>query len=313
MANYILKRLGSLILVLLGVTFFTYILIYVVPGDPVLNIVGERANKETIIKIKKQLDLDKPFLVRYFQFIKKSFTLDFGKSFINNQKVSLQIFSRFPKTLMLAFSAIIIASLLGLVLGTLTAVYYNSKLDKFFLSLSTAAISIPVFFSALILIYFFAIFLHLLPAGGFSETNFSYLILPALTLGIRPAAYLMRLTRSYVLTALQSEYTIFARAKGLNESYIIIKHCLPNALLPIITVIGLDFGSYLNGSIITETIFSWPGIGNLAYQAILKRDIPLIMGCVTFSAFIFVIINLLVDLIYFYLNPKLRETLSETI
>jgi len=201
----------------------------------------------------------------------------------------------------------LLASLLGLTLGTLAAVYYNSKLDKFFLSLSTVAISIPVFFSALILIYFFACFLHLLPAGGFSETNFLYLILPALTLGIRPTAFLIRLTRSYVLSALQSEYTIFARAKGLSESYIIIKHCLPNALIPIITVIGLDFGNYLNGSIITETIFSWPGIGNLAYQAILKRDIPLIMGCVTFSAFTFVLVNLIVDLIYYYVNPKLRK------
>lgn len=306
MLNYIFSRFISLIFVFIGITFLTYVLIYIVPGDPVLNIVGERASQQTIMKIRKELDLDKSLFYRYLNFLKKSLTLNFGKSFITNQDITQQIIYRFPKTLILAFSAMLLASFLGLSLGILAATYYDSKLDKFLLLISTAGISFPVFFSALILIYFFALYLHLLPVGGISSGKISYLILPAITLGIRPAAFLIRLTRSYVLEILQSEFITFARAKGLTETKIILKHCLPNALLPIITIIGLDFASYLNGSVIAETIFSWPGIGSYAYQSILQRDIPAILGCITFSAFIFVLINLLVDLTYFYFNPKLR-------
>ncbi|MEW6607123.1 MAG: ABC transporter permease [bacterium] len=306
MLIYIIKRLLLTIPVLFGIATITFILIYIIPGDPTSGIVGERVNAQTLQQIREEMGLDKPFHIQYFCYLNRVIHGNLGRSFSTKQEVTETIIEKFPNTLKLAISAMVIAILLGLPMGIFAAVTRNSIWDRLTMVSAVLGISTPVFWFGLLLIFIFSIKLGWLPASGMGDGDILYLILPATTLGLRSVALIARITRTSILEILGEDYIRTARAKGLKESVVIFKHTLKNSLIPIVTIIGLDFGSYLNGSVLTETVFGWPGLGRYAVEGIIKRDIPVVMGVVLFGAFVFVIVNLIVDILYHFLNPKIR-------
>jgi ABC-type dipeptide/oligopeptide/nickel transport system permease component len=304
--EYIIRRILLVIPVLFGVTLVTFVLMYVVPGDPVLSMVGERYDQETLENLRAELHLDDPLPVQYLRYIGGVLKGDLGRSFITNRPVLESIVEKFPNTLRLAFSAMVVATLIGLVVGIISAVKPYSIWDRLSMTFALAGISVPVFWVGLILILVVAVQFKLLPPSGFGGGNIKYLILPAITLGTRSAAFIARMTRANMLEVIHEDYIRTARAKGLREFWVVNKHALRNVLIPIITVLGMDFGSYLSGSVLTESIFGWPGLGRFTLQAILKRDFPVIQGAVLFMAVIFVTVNLAVDLLYSVLDPRIR-------
>lgn len=306
MKYYYVKRIFLVIPTLLGVTFITFLLLKALPGDPVQGMVGERADPEVIQRIRKDLGTDQPVILQYAGYLKLIVRGEFGRSYYTNRNVSKDIAEKLPNTIKLAFGAMIFSVSMGLMLGILMAAKQGSIWDRVGLIISTSGISIPVFWLGLILIYVFSFMLHLLPPSGMGEGSLLFLILPASTLGLNSSAYLARITRASLIEILSQPYITTAKAKGLKNSAIIFKHALKNTLIPVITLIGLDFGSYLNGSILTETIFGWDGIGRYAVEGIFKRDYPVIMGCVLVGAALFVIVNIIVDLLYGLLDPRIR-------
>lgn len=305
MTTYILKRLLLFIPTLLGVTIVTFFLMKAVPGDPAAGMVGERAPKEVVEKIKKDLGEDRPILIQYIGYVGLILKGELGRSYYTNRKVAEDIAEKLPNTFKLALAATLLATVAGIILGVVSAVFRDSLLGKTASLIALWGISLPVFWVGLILMLIFALTLHWLPPSG-TGTSLIYLVLPASTLGIHSAAYISRITRSSMLEVLSKPYIETARAKGLNEFKVIMKHALRNALIPIVTLIGIDFGSYLNGSVLTETIFGWDGMGRYALDGIMKRDYPVIMGTVLVGAVVFVAINLLVDISYSYLDPRIR-------
>lgn len=306
MTEYLIRRILLVIPVLFGVTVVTFVLMYVVPGDPVLSMVGERYDPETLESLRAELHLDDPLPVQYLRYIGGVLRGDLGRSFITKRPVLESIAEKFPNTLRLAFSAMLVATIIGLVVGIVSAVKPYSIWDRLSMTFALAGISVPVFWVGLILILVVAVQLKWLPPSGFGGGNIKYLILPAITLGTRSAAFIARMTRANMLEVIHEDYIRTARAKGLREFWVINKHALRNVLIPIITVLGMDFGSYLSGSVLTESIFGWPGLGRYTLQAILKRDFPVIQGAVLFMAVIFVTVNLAVDLLYSFLDPRIR-------
>ncbi len=292
--------------VLLGVTLVTFILMYVVPGDPVLSMVGERYDQQTLESLREELHLNDPLPLQYLRYIWGVVRGDLGRSFVTRRPVMESILEKFPNTLRLAFSAMIVATLIGLVVGIISAVKPYSIWDRLSMTFALAGISVPVFWVGLILILIVAVKFQLLPPSGFGGGNIKYMILPAITLGTRSAAFIARMTRANMLEVIHADYIRTARSKGLREFWVINKHALRNVLIPIITVVGMDFGSYLSGSVLTESIFAWPGLGRFTLLAILKRDFPVIQGAVLFMAVIFVTVNLAVDLLYSVLDPRIR-------
>jgi ABC-type dipeptide/oligopeptide/nickel transport system permease component len=306
MTEYVIRRILLVIPVLFGVTLVTFVLMYVVPGDPVLSMVGERYDQETLENLRAELHLDEPLPMQYLRYIWGVMRGDLGRSFITRRPVLESILNKFPNTLRLAFSAMVVATLIGLIVGVISAVRPYSIWDRLSMTFALAGISVPVFWVGLILILIVAVQLKLLPPSGFGGGNIKYLILPAITLGTRSAAFIARMTRANMLEVIHEDYVRTARAKGLREFWVINKHALRNVLIPIITVLGMDFGSYLSGSVLTESIFGWPGLGRYTLLAILKRDFPVIQGAVLFMAVVFVSINLIVDLLYSVLDPRIR-------
>ncbi|MEW6097513.1 MAG: ABC transporter permease [bacterium] len=306
MLIYIIKRLLLTIPTLLGIATITFVLIYVIPGDPTSGIVGERVSPETLKQIRVEMGLDKPFHIQYISYLFRTIQGDLGRSLSTNQPVSESIIEKFPNTLKLAVAAMIIAILIGVSIGIFAAITQGSFWDRLVMVLAVFGISTPVFWFGLLLIFIFSIKLGWLPISGMGGGNPIYLILPATTLGLRSVALIARITRTSMLEILGENYIRTARAKGLKEHVVIFKHALKNSLIPIVTIIGLDFGSYLNGSVLTETVFGWPGLGRYAVEGIMKQDIPVVMGTVLFGAFVFVIVNLIVDILYHFLNPKIR-------
>ncbi|MEZ7892656.1 MAG: ABC transporter permease [Candidatus Wallbacteria bacterium] len=311
MVNYIIERIVYSLIVLIGITLITSMLIFLVPGDPVLSIVGENASPETIRMIKEKLLLDQPFIVQYFAYLKKLFTFDLGKSYITNIEIWEVIKTRFPNTLLLAISSIIFASITGIFVGFISALYKDSLFDKISKYLILIGISTPVFVLGVILYTVFSVkFRFIKTITGFE--NYYNLILPTIALGTQSAAYIARITRSTVLDIKKQEYVRLAQSKGLSRIHVYLWHIFANSLAPIITVIGLDFGSYLNGSVITETIFGWPGIGLYIFKdGIGNRDFPVIQSMVLFCAVIFVLVNFIIDILYFVLDPRMREKLKQ--
>jgi ABC-type dipeptide/oligopeptide/nickel transport system permease component len=299
---FIVRRLLLSIPTLLGVLIVVFLLLYVAPGDPVQDMVGERADAETIARLRKELHLDEPLLKQFTLYTGGVIRGDLGKSYITNRPIIHDIRERFPKTLLLAGSAMLLASVLGITIGVLSARNPGGWFDRLGLGLAYLGISFPVYWVGLILILLFAVTLRWLPPSGYGGIKF--LILPALALGSRSIAFLARMTRSAMLDVLGGEFVRTARAKGLRERAVIMKHALRNALIPIITVLGLDFGYYLTGSILTETIFSWPGIGRYVVNAIARRDLPAISGSVLFLSVVFVLVNLITDLAYAKADPR---------
>jgi peptide/nickel transport system permease protein len=299
---YIIKRLLLSIPTLLGVLIVVFLLLYVAPGDPVQDMVGERADAQTIARLRKELHLDEPLLKQFTLYTGGVIRGDLGRSYITQRPIIRDIRERFPKTLLLAGSAMLLASVLGITIGVLSARNQGGWFDRLGLGLAYLGISFPVYWVGLILILIFAVTVRWLPPSGYG--GIKYLILPALALGSRSIAFLARVTRSAMLDVLGGEFVRTARAKGLRERVVIVRHALRNALIPIITVLGLDFGYYLTGSILTETIFSWPGIGRYVVNAIARRDLPAISGSVLFLSVVFVLVNLITDLAYAKADPR---------
>lgn len=293
-----------LIPLLLGVTLLTFSLTKALPGDPVLNMVGERAQPEVIEKIRKELGADKNVLSQYFGYIRLLIKGEFGRSYYTNRKVFNDLLLKFPNTLKLALGAMIIAIPVGLLLGFISAYKKDTILDRLISSISVSGLSVPVFWSGLLIMLFFSLKLKILPPSGTGDIRF--LVLPSITLSLPALATLSRVTRTILIEIFDMPFITAARAKGITELKINFIHIFKNALIPLITVIGLDFGSYLNGAVLTETIFGWDGIGRFTMDGIIKRDYPVIMGCVIVGTVIFVLINLLVDIVYHYLDPRVR-------
>jgi peptide/nickel transport system permease protein len=304
MNTYLVKRLILLIPLLLGVTLLTFSLTKALPGDPVFSLVGERAQPEVIEKIRKELGTDNNVLSQYLGYLKLLMQGEFGRSYYTNRHVVDDIMTKFPNTLKLAVGAMLIAVPAGLMLGFVAALKRNTAIDRIISLCAVSGMSVPVFWSGLLLMLLFSLKLKMLPPSGTGDLQF--IILPALTLSLPAMGILSRITRTTVLEILDLPFVKTARAKGIGEIKIHLVHVFRNALIPITTVIGLDFASYLNGAVLTETIFGWDGIGRFTMEGIIKRDYPVIMGCVITGTLIFILINLAVDILYHYLDPRVR-------
>ncbi len=282
----------------------TFTLTKALPGDPVLSMVGERAQPEVVEKIRREIGADKNVTEQYLGYVGLLLKGEFGRSYYTNRKVFDDLVAKFPNTFKLALGAMAIALPVGLFFGFISAIRKDTLTDRIISTVSVTGLSVPVFWSGLLIMYLFSLQLKLLPPSGTGDIRF--LILPALTLSLPALATLSRITRTAILEVCGMPFITTARAKGISESKIRFIHMLKNALIPVVTVIGLDFASYLNGAVLTETIFGWDGIGRFTMEGIIKRDYPVIMGCVISGTVIFVLINLLVDIIYHYLDPRIR-------
>ncbi len=336
MIKFILTRLAQLIPTLFGIITLVFFVIAAIPGDPAQVMMGERANPEGLRKLRKELALDKPPHERYLKYLGNVCHLDFGRSIVTGQKVTDEIMARFPATIEMSFFAMLFAVSLGIFIGVVSATKKNTIIDYSSMVGALVGVSMPVFWLALVLIMIFSVGLDIFPTGGrmdlrcsftpitnffildsiiylFKKGNASFLlsalhhlILPSLALGSIPLAIIARTTRSSMLEVLKQDYIKTARAAGIPERQVIFKYALKNALLPVITIIGIQFGLLLAGAVLTETIFSWPGIGKWLYHAISARDYPAVQGGIIMISIVFVLINLIVDILYSVINPKIR-------
>ena len=302
MGRFLLRRVLLLIPTLLGVLVVAFLLLHVAPGDPVQAMVGERADSLTVARLRAELHLDEPLPIRFLNYAGGLVTGDLGTSYVTRRPIARDIADRFPATLQLALAAMVFASFAGITVGILGAWRPGTWWDRSLTIGAYLGVSFPVYWVGLLLILVFAVQLRWLPPSG--SQGFSYIILPAVTLGMRSVAVLARMTRTALQEVLQSDFIRTARAKGLRETRVVLRHGFRNALIPVITVLGLDFGSYLTGSILTETIFAWPGIGRYVLDAIGKRDLPAIQGSILFLSVVFVVVNLLTDIAYAKADPR---------
>ena len=304
MATYIVRRLLIAIPTLIGAATVSFLLMRLIPGDPARVIAGVNATPADVARIRHQLGLDEPIWQQYIHFIGNLFQLNLGISARTGQSVLGEIVGRLPYTIELAVIATAIAVAVGLTLGVLAATRHNSALDVVISALSVFGVSVPVFWTGLLLIILFAVNLHLLPAAGANQpTGF---VLPSLTLAFFSVGFIARQTRSSMLEVMGLDYVRTARAKGAGRSAVLLKHALRNALLPVITAIGLQFGQLLGGAILTETIYSWPGVGRLLTESISSRDYATVQGTVFIFAVALILVNLVTDLVYAYVDPRIR-------
>ena len=297
------RRLLLTVPTLFGVLVVAFLLLNVVPGDPVLEMVGERADSATITRLRAELHLDDPLPAQFGHYVWGVVRGDLGRSYITRRPIARDLAERFPKTVQLALAAMTFAAVTGITLGVLAAVRPGGAFDRIALLLSYLGVSFPVYWVGLLLILLFAVTLRWLPPSGSGGPTF--LVLPAATLGMRSVAFLARMTRGAMQDVLSSDFIRTARAKGLSELAVVGKHAFRNALIPVITVLGLDVGNYLTGSLLTETIFAWPGVGRYVLSAIAKRDLPAIQGSILFLSVVFVVVNLLTDLVYAKADPRI--------
>lgn len=307
MLAFVAKRLMGLVPVLLGVAFLVFTMLWIAPGDPVLAMLGESAqgiSREAVEELRRAYGLDRPFIVQFWGYLTDIARGDLGTSVRSSQSVVREVFSRFPATLALAGSAMLIALLLGSTFGVLAAVYRGSWIDSVAVVVALLGVSVPVFWSGLVLMLVFSLNLGWLPASGFG--SWRHLVMPAAAVGFSSAAFIARITRASLIETLRQDYVRTAHSKGLAPRVVRLKHAMRNALLPVVTVVGLQFGGLLGGAVLTETVFAWPGVGRLLVDAIRSRDMPLVQGAVLLIAVAFIFVNLLVDLSYAALNPKVR-------
>jgi peptide/nickel transport system permease protein len=304
MLRYLIRRLLLTIPVLLGVATLVFALIHLVPGDPAQSMLGEGASVEDVAKLRQSLGLDRPLLVQYQAFLTGLVRGDLGSSFRYGTPVTREIRDRLFRTMQLAIAAMTVAILLALPLGIVAAVFRGTAVDHAAMTLALAGISMPNFWLGPLLAILFAVYLGWLPVAG--TGTIWHLVLPSITLGAALAAILARMTRASLLEELRELYVIAARARGLSRVRAIVRHAFRNSLIPVVTIIGLQFGAVLTGTIITETIFAWPGVGRLLIQAINFRDYPLVQGCILFISLTYVVMNLLTDLTYGLLDPRIR-------
>lgn len=304
MASYLVVRLGQAVLVLLGITLLTFLLTYAVPADPARMIAGQSATAETVQRIRGELGLDKPLAVQFWRYLSHVARGDLGRSYAQKVDVEALLWSRLPATAQLMVAGIVFELLIGLPAGILAALRRDTWFDRTVMVGAFLGVSAPQFAVGLLLLYLVAFKLQLLPLGGYG--SLAHLILPAMTLGIAGGGWYARVMRSSMVEVLTQDYVRTARAKGVPPRQVVSRHALKNAVLPVVTMVGLDFGTFMGGVVVVETVFGWPGIGQLAWQAIQILDIPIIMGVVIFSALAIVAGNLLADLAYPLLDPKIR-------
>lgn len=306
MLNYLLRRILTSILVLFGVSMLVFSVIHLVPGDVTMAILGrQKVTEEKVAALREQLGLNDPLYVQYGRYLSNALRGDLGTSIRTNQSVSEAIAEQLPSTVVLAMSALIVALSIGAMLGLLAALRHGSWVDTLVMGLSVSGLSIPTFWMGLLLILFFSVRLKLFPSIS-NGSSFADLFLPALTLGLPEAAVVARMVRASMLDVLNKEYITTARAKGLPERWVILKHAVRNALIPVVTFLGLQMAYLLGGATIVETMFARQGIGRLAVQSIFNRDYPMVQGVVLVTAAIYVLINTLTDITYGFLNPKIR-------
>jgi peptide/nickel transport system permease protein len=310
MLKYIIKRLLFFVVTLVIVSIIVFSIIHFVPGDPVLQIVGKFGDPAAMEHVRKTLNLDKPIATQYFIWISNALKGDLGRSFKTGQPITDMIFERYPKTFILVTASMIISVIVSVISGVIAASRRNTGIDFSIMTFTVIGLSIPQFWMGVLFILVFSLFLKLLPVIGYVSLikdpidAIKHLILPAVALSITQTSIVARMTRSEMLEVLGQDYIKTARAKGLKENVVIFKHALKNALIPIVTLIGIQFGFLMGGTIVIEQIFTYPGLGSLLIDAVFNRDYPLIQGIVIFVSLIFIIINLVVDLLYAYLNPK---------
>jgi ABC-type dipeptide/oligopeptide/nickel transport system permease component len=304
MLTFLTRRLLQLIPVLFGVSVAVFLMIHLIPGDPAVLIAGRDATEQDIETVRRALDLDRPLPLQYVQFLGRAVTGDFGESFRSGRPVLDEIGFRYWNTLLLGVSAVIFGTILGVATGVFTGVYRDGWLDSGVLAISLLGISMPQFFLGILLMLFFSVQLGWLPLTG--AGSWAHLVLPTLTLGIPNAAIISRITRSSLIDTLGQDYVRTARAKGLAGTVVIYRHAFRNALIPVVTVAGLQMGYLLGGAVVTETVFAWPGIGRLIVQSIDSRDFPVVQAAVLMLAVTFVLINLATDLLYRVLDPRIK-------
>ncbi|WP_424929878.1 ABC transporter permease [Amaricoccus tamworthensis] len=304
MAGYAVRRLVQAMLILLGVSFITFFLLYVLPADPVRQIAGRSATPQTVANIREQLGLDQPFLVQYWRYMAGLFQGDMGRSYLQKTDVATLIAARLPASLLLMAAGIFAELCIGLTMGVIAALWRGRSIDNSLMMTSFVTVSAPQFVVALLLLYVFAVKLGWFPIGGYGTA--AHLVLPAMTLGVLGSGWYARMMRSSMVEVLRSDFVRTARAKGLTRGRVILRHAMPNAILPIIAMIGIDIGIFMGGIVVVEGVFGWPGIGQLAWQAIQRVDIPIIMGVTLVSACAIVLGNLLADLITPLVDPRIR-------
>lgn len=306
MQSFLVGRCWQAVPVLFGVTLITFVLTHVALGDPVRAMMGQRADPDVVARIKAEYGLDKPLWERYVLYMQKLLTGDLGYSYRQRRVVSAVISERLPATVRLAIAAMMVAVVLGITAGTIAAIRHNTLWDLLMMTFSLLGISTPVFWLGMMLILLFAVWLGWLPISGYGDGAFSHLVLPALTLGALQAGYIARMTRSALLEVLRQEYVRTARAKGLKERVVILKHSLRNAILPVLTLAGIGLGDLLVGAPLTETVFAWPGLGRLLVTAVGNRDLPVVLGATLLFALIYLGANLIVDMAYALVDPRVR-------
>ncbi|MBV9898401.1 MAG: ABC transporter permease [Chloroflexi bacterium] len=314
MTAFVVRRLLASVIVLFGVSLVVFLTLKIIPGDAAYVLAGPNASAQEIEAVRVSLGLDQPVPVQYVSWLGRALHGDLGRSLELHEPVLELVLSRYANTLILAVSAMLVAGVFGILAGTLAALHPHTLVDRLLMLLALTANSTPSFWLGLTLILVFSLGLKLLPSSGMVSARgdggpldvLQHLILPSVTLGAISAALIARMTRASLLEVLTQEYVLVARAKGLRESLLVRRHALKNALLPVVTVIGLQMGSLLGGAVITETIFSWPGIGFQLYRGIALRDVALVQGAALVVATSFVAINLVVDLLYSYLDPRIR-------
>ncbi|MDR7142162.1 peptide/nickel transport system permease protein [Rhizobium sp. BE258] len=300
----VLRRLAQAFLILLGVAAITFVLLYALPADPARMIAGRSATAQTVANIRHELGLDQPLLVQFWHYLTNLLSGNLGRSYAQKTDVWTLIVARLPATLTLMLAGIVVEVILGLTLGTIAAIRRGGFVDRLVMMASFVGVSAPQFVVALLLLYVFAVTLGWFPMSGYG--TLAHVVLPATTLGVLGAGWYARMVRSAMIDVLNQDYVRTARAKGLSSRRIIFRHALPNAILPIIAMIGIDIGQFMGGVVVVEAVFGWPGIGQLAWQAIQQVDIPIIMGVTLTSALAIVIGNLLADLIAPVIDPRIR-------
>jgi ABC-type dipeptide/oligopeptide/nickel transport system permease component len=309
MLAYVLNRLAQLVPVLVGCSLIVFLALQFLPGDAAQALLGEREyTQEDYLAMRQYLGLDEPLHVQYFKYLGHVLQGDFGRSVRTHEKVLPAILERIPASLALALASLLVALVIGIPAGVLSAVRPYSRIDQGSMIGALFGVSVPNFWLAIMLILIFSLYLGWLPASGRGNPpDLQHLILPAVVLGSGYAATICRLTRSCMLEVLSNDYIRTARAKGLREFYVVNKHAFRNALIPVVTEVGISVVGLLEGSTVIEVVFAWPGIARMAYQAALYRDYPMLQGCVLVVAFLFVAVNLLVDILYFYLDPRIKS------
>ncbi|HXF83696.1 MAG TPA: ABC transporter permease [bacterium] len=304
LGSYILRRLLLAVPTLLGVTVVIFLLLRLIPGDPARLIAGLTASEEEVQRIREELGLTRPLYQQYLIFLDQLRRGDLGVSAVTRAPVAEEIAQRLPPTVLLAVCSVTVAAIAGLAAGILSATRPGSALDYLVMAGAMAGVSIPVFWLGIMLMLLFAVTLHWLPAGGYGTA--AHLVLPTLTLSAFSVAIIARMTRSSLLEVLHQEFVRTARAKGLGPRAVVLRHALQNALIPVLTVLGLQFGALMGGAVLTETTFAWPGIGRLLVSAVSSRDYAVVQGVVLMFAVIYIMVNLVVDVLYGYVDPRIH-------